>query len=72
MVIICSLTLQVVNMRTIVKCKSTNRCPETAVFKKAIYCAYEETEDEDVFTVKCFDSKAKEVYSYFYSSIEIL
>lgn len=72
LMLICVLILQIANSRTIFKCKSSDRCPDAAVFKKAIYCANELTEDEGVFSVKCFDSKAREVYSYFYSSIEIM
>lgn len=64
--------IELIEGRSIIKCKTSDKCPETAKYNKAIYCAYNEDEDDGLFSVKCYNSKVEEVYSYFYSSLELL
>lgn len=41
-------------------------CPEPALVQRALYCV--DTQDIDIAVIQCYDSFAREVYTYYYNT----
>lgn len=52
--------------RQVYKCKNSNMCPESALAERALYCV--DTQDVETAVIQCYDSFAREVYTYYYNT----